>query len=50
VEALRSLASLASELDGMIRQFRLGEADQPGGKIAGKARAAQRGVLRPAHT
>jgi methyl-accepting chemotaxis protein len=40
VEALKNLSSLASELDGMIRQFRLDEDAQSGGKLSGGARAA----------
>jgi methyl-accepting chemotaxis protein len=40
VEALKNLSSLASELDGMIRQFRLDEDSQSGGKLSGGARAA----------
>ena len=42
VEALRSLASLASDLDGMIRQFRLEEADQRGAGLRGR-RGLRRG-------
>ena len=40
VEALKNLSSLAAELDGMIRQFRLEGETQSGGKFAGGARAA----------
>ncbi len=44
VEALKNLSSLAAELDGMIRQFRLDEETQSGGKFSGGARAAQHNV------
>jgi methyl-accepting chemotaxis protein len=50
VEALKNLSSLAHELDGMIRQFRLGEDEQPGGSFSGKAQPAFRSGLRPAHS
>jgi methyl-accepting chemotaxis protein len=50
VEALKSLASLASDLDGMIRQFNLEEGSQPGGTFAGGAQPARRPVLRPVHS
>jgi methyl-accepting chemotaxis protein len=50
VEALKNLASLAAELDGMIRQFRLDEDTQSGGKMAGKTQASLRQGLRPART
>ena len=39
VESLRNLSSLATELDGMIRQFHLGEATQSGGRLKGETRA-----------
>jgi methyl-accepting chemotaxis protein len=39
VESLRNLSSLATELDGMIRQFRLSEATQSGGRLKGEAGA-----------
>jgi methyl-accepting chemotaxis protein len=48
VEALKNLSSLAAELDGLIRQFRLENNAQSGGKLAGGARAVQHG-LRAAH-
>jgi methyl-accepting chemotaxis protein len=48
VEALRNLASLASDLDGMIRQFRLDDGKQAGGAIAGKPNPAYKPALRPA--
>jgi methyl-accepting chemotaxis protein len=44
VEALKNLSSLAAELDGMIRQFRLDEETQSGGMFAGGARAKQPGM------
>jgi methyl-accepting chemotaxis protein len=40
VETLKNLASLASDLDGLIRQFRLESGNQPGGKL--NARTPQR--------
>jgi methyl-accepting chemotaxis protein len=49
VEALKNLSSLASELDGMIRQFRLNEDTQSGGKLAGGARARAQHNTRAAH-
>jgi methyl-accepting chemotaxis protein len=50
VEVLKNLAELASDLDGMIRQFQLDDGGQPGGRIGGsKAHAAARPSLRPAH-
>jgi methyl-accepting chemotaxis protein len=48
VEALKNLSSLAAELDGMIRQFQLGDETQSGGMLAGGARTVQR-KLRTAH-
>jgi methyl-accepting chemotaxis protein len=51
VEVLKNLAQLANDLDGMIRQFRLGDDGQRGGRIAGSsARIPARQGLRPAHT
>ena len=51
VEVLKNLAQLANDLDGMIRQFRLGDEGQRGGRIAGSsARVPARPGLRPAHT
>ena len=49
VEALKNLASLANELDGMIRQFRLGDERQQGGSLSGVGQAARQPALRPAH-
>jgi len=53
VEALKNLTSLASDLDGMIRQFRL-EGVDGGGRLsgatsAGKSKPAFQPNLRPAH-
>jgi methyl-accepting chemotaxis protein len=50
VEALRNLATLAGELDGMIRQFRIDGARQQGGKITPQSRPSQTPALRPAHS
>jgi methyl-accepting chemotaxis protein len=50
VEALRNLASLASDLDGIIRQFRLEGDRQPVGKFTGKAQPARQSAFRPAHS
>ena len=49
VEALKNLASLASELDGMMRQFYLGEEHGPSGNICGSNQPASRPFLRTAH-
>jgi methyl-accepting chemotaxis protein len=49
VEALKNLASLAGELDGMIRQFRLEDDRQSGGKFTGMSKATVQPVLRSAH-
>ena len=48
VEALKNLSSLANDLDGIIRQFRLDEEAQHGGRLAGKPSAAPRHKLQPA--
>ena len=50
VEALKNLATLASELDGMIRQFRLEGATQPGARLSGKAQPSLRTALRTAQS
>ncbi|HEX4757471.1 MAG TPA: methyl-accepting chemotaxis protein [Terracidiphilus sp.] len=50
VEALKNLATLASELDGMIRQFRMEEERQPGAKIGRPTQAARQPALRQAHS
>jgi len=49
VEALKNLAALANDLDGVIRQFKLENEAQPGGKLAGKP-SAGKAVLRAAHS
>ena len=56
VEALKNLSSLASDLDGTIRQFRLdaGRVDgrddrQPGTRPAGKTKPTFQPSLRPSH-
>jgi hypothetical protein len=48
VEALKNLASLALELDGMMRQFHVEEEKQPAGGKVGKPRAAFNSALRTA--
>ncbi len=50
VEALKNLAALASELDGLIRQFRLEGDRQAGGKFASKRQPIGRTAYRPAHS
>jgi methyl-accepting chemotaxis protein len=45
VEALKNLAELASDLDGMIRQFRLGNEAQSGAKLTGAKKPAYRPVF-----
>jgi methyl-accepting chemotaxis protein len=50
VEVLKNLAQLASDLDGMIRQFQLDDEGQRGGRIAGRAKAPVRQGLRTAHS
>jgi methyl-accepting chemotaxis protein len=50
VEALKNLASLASDLDGMIRQFRLEEDHQPGGRIGRSPEPVRNTALRPVHS
>jgi len=50
VGALKSLAMLASELDGSIRQFRLGTDEQAGGRFAGKSQPARSTAFRTAHS
>jgi methyl-accepting chemotaxis protein len=49
VEVLKGLAALATNLDGMIRQFKLDEGRSVG-TVAGKRPAGARQGLRPAHT
>jgi methyl-accepting chemotaxis protein len=50
VEALKNLAALAAELDGMIRQFRLEGDRQFGGKFVGKSQPVAHSTLRTAHS
>ncbi len=50
VEALKNLAALASDLDGMIRQFRLEGGRQVGGTFSGKGHAAHQPAMRPVHS
>jgi len=49
VEALKSLTSLAEELESMIRQFKLEDETQTGGRLAGQ-RQPTRQLYRAAHT
>ena len=49
VEALKNLSSLAAELDGMIRQFRLEGDSTERRNIAGRLQAAPQPTLRAAH-
>jgi hypothetical protein len=46
---MKNLASLAAELDGLMRQFHLDDEAQGGGKLAGSAQEAMRRGLRTAH-
>ncbi len=48
VEALKNLASLAGDLDGIIRQFRLEEDRQQGGTFNPGAQPARRRTMQPA--
>jgi methyl-accepting chemotaxis protein len=50
VDALKNLAKLAGELDGMIRRFRLESDDQAGGKYTGKSLPVGQPALRAAHS
>jgi methyl-accepting chemotaxis protein len=50
VEALRNLASLAGDLDGMIRLFRLDGEPQAGGKFSGSQQPARQRALHPIHS
>ena len=50
VEALKSLDTLAGELDGMIRQFRLEGDRQEGAKFSGKSQLTGQPALRTAHS
>jgi methyl-accepting chemotaxis protein len=50
VEALKNLGLLASDLDGMIRQFKLEDDHQAGGKWAGQHAPATKQSPRTAHS
>jgi methyl-accepting chemotaxis protein len=50
VDALKNLASLASDLDGMIHQFRLEDDRQSGARFAGKSQPVRQPALRTAHS
>ena len=50
VEALKNLASLAGDLDGMIRQFHLEADRQPGAKLSPPGAHARDRAMRPAHS
>jgi methyl-accepting chemotaxis protein len=50
VEALKNLSSLANDLDGMIRQFRLEGDRQAGARISGQSQPARLPALRAAHS
>ena len=49
VGALKNLASLASELDGMIRQFRLEDDHQSGARLSGEPQTAFKANLQSAN-
>jgi methyl-accepting chemotaxis protein len=49
VEALKGLSALAAELDGIIRQFRLEDGMQGGGRLMGKPHRAVQHAVRAAH-
>jgi methyl-accepting chemotaxis protein len=49
VEALKNLASLASDLDGMIRQFRLEDNRQSGARLTGSPQPSLKASLQSAH-
>ena len=48
VETMKNLASLAGDLEGMIRQFRLEGETQSGGILTGKPSAVLQQKLQPA--
>lgn len=50
VQVLQNLASLAGELDGMIRQFRLEEDGRTGGHTTAKTKPSGLAALREAHS
>jgi methyl-accepting chemotaxis protein len=49
VAALKNLAELASDLDGMIRQFHFEGEKQPGGRLGSSALPMRQPEFRPAH-
>jgi methyl-accepting chemotaxis protein len=50
VEALNNLATLASDLDGMIRQFTLDGGNQPGARLSAPGRTQHRSAMSPTHS
>jgi methyl-accepting chemotaxis protein len=50
VAALKNLNSLAAELDGLIRKFKLDEGTQSGGRLTSKPHTASQPVLHAAHS
>jgi methyl-accepting chemotaxis protein len=50
VETLKNLASLAGDLDGLIRQFRLESGHQPGGRINSRTPQRAQQALTPIRT
>ncbi len=50
VESLKNLAELASDLDGLIRQFHLGDGNQPGSTSVGHGKPPMQRTLRSAHS
>jgi methyl-accepting chemotaxis protein len=50
VEALKNLSTLASDLDGIIRQFRLEGVNQEGGTLSGRSQPSYVPSLRTAHS
>jgi len=49
VQALKNLTSLAAELDGLIRQFRIDGETQSGGRLTGAPHRAVQATLRTMH-
>jgi methyl-accepting chemotaxis protein len=49
VEALNNLASLAADLDGMVRDFQLESGKQPGGSFSGTGQRASQNRFASAH-
>jgi hypothetical protein len=50
VETLKNLVSLAGDLDGLIRQFRLESGHQPGGRINARTPQRAQQALMPMRT